>query len=651
MQQEPTHQAPVQLIEGSFPHIHVLHDLSTSCTKQDDSRGASHGWARACPARRPLAAKRRLAILEVRSWGFPEVLSALFTGPSVIVPVRKIVRLRYQKGFMSYQVLARKWRPRTFDQMVGQHHVVQALKNGLDQDRLHHAFLFTGTRGVGKTTLARILAKCLNCETGVSSTPCGECSSCVDIDEGRFIDMLEIDAASRTKVDDTRELLESVPFTPTRGRYKIYIIDEVHMLSTSSFNALLKTLEEPPPHVKFVLATTDPQKIPLTILSRCLCFNLTRLLPDQIEAHLAKLLQAEEIEFEPAALPLLARAADGSMRDGLSIMDQAIAHGGGVLAYEQVKDMLGVVGHEQVALIVEALADNDAQQILTVVEGLVAESRNLEALLVDLAEFLHRIALIQCVPDYQDRDRTDWESAQALAPVLELEEAQLYYQIAIKGRDDMTLAPDPRTGLEMTLLRMLAFKPAGAERAAPVDAIAKTTPTAQVSAAKPMPKPAAQTVAENVLPEASQKYADQDAGEAPQPAMQIGEPDGEAWIRMLPKLEMRGQVKELARNVQLDSAAEGRWSFAISPSLRHLGSKFCVDSLGEAISQKMGYPVTVSLLDSQEPGLLTAAEMHQQGTREQMSEAENAIEQDSTVKALKEQMGAIVHKDSIQPLQ
>ena len=316
---------------------------------------------------------------------------------------------------MSYQVLARKWRPKTFDQLVGQEHVSQALINGLDQDRLHHAFLFTGTRGVGKTTIARILAKCLNCEQGVSSKPCGECGSCVDVDEGRFVDMIEIDAASRTGVDDTRELLESVQYTPSRGRYKVYIIDEVHMLSTSSFNALLKTLEEPPPHVKFVLATTDPQKIPVTILSRCLRFNLRRLLPDQIEGYLETLVESEDIDTESEALTVLARAADGSMRDGLSLLDQAIAFGGGKLAMDDLEKMLGLVDHEHVTSMIRALASNDAEGLLRIVEELVAQSRDLGTVLLNLAEVLHRVTLVQCAPSYRDPERSDWDAIEDLA--------------------------------------------------------------------------------------------------------------------------------------------------------------------------------------------------------------------------------------------
>ena len=363
---------------------------------------------------------------------------------------------------MSYQVLARKWRPKTFRDLVGQEHVVQALVNGLDQDRVHHAFLLTGTRGVGKTTIARILAKCLNCEKGVSSTPCGECGSCIDLDEGRFVDMLEIDAASKTKVDDTREMLESVQYTPTRGRYKVYIIDEVHMLSGHSFNALLKTLEEPPPHVKFVLATTDPQKLPVTILSRCLRFNLTRLLPGQISGLLEKILQTESIEAEESAIMRIARAADGSMRDGLSLLDQAIAFGGGSLKDADVASMLGSIDHVHIAAIIDALLRSDANALLDIVNELVIQSRNLETALDELAEAMHRIALIHAAPGFRDPERADWDSLVERAAQISPEDAQLYYQIAITGGRDLGLAPDPRTGLEMTLLRMLAFRPADA---------------------------------------------------------------------------------------------------------------------------------------------------------------------------------------------
>ncbi|HSH29698.1 MAG TPA: DNA polymerase III subunit gamma/tau, partial [Thiohalobacter sp.] len=364
---------------------------------------------------------------------------------------------------MSYQVLARKWRPRSFSELVGQAHVLRALVNALDNDRLHHAYLFTGTRGVGKTTLARILAKSLNCETGVGSHPCGECSACREIDEGRFVDLIEVDAASRTKVDETRELLENVQYAPTRGRYKVYLIDEVHMFSNHSFNALLKTLEEPPPHVKFLLATTDPQKLPVTILSRCLQFNLKRLPPEQIRDYLEQILEREGIRSEPGALRELARAADGSMRDGLSLLDQAIAYGGGEVAEAEVRTMLGTIEREFVYDLARALAAGDGRALLARVADAAERSTDFAALLAELLSVLQRIAVHQALPDggldeYADLPEVIAELAAAMSP----EDVQLFYQIGLIGRRDLPLAPDPRGGLEMILLRMLSFRPAAA---------------------------------------------------------------------------------------------------------------------------------------------------------------------------------------------
>lgn len=361
---------------------------------------------------------------------------------------------------MSYQVLARKWRPRSFADMVGQAHVVRALGNALDQDRLHHAYLFTGTRGVGKTTLARILAKALNCEVGVSSTPCCQCPSCREIDEGRFVDLLEVDAASRTRVDQTRELLDNVPFAPVKGRFKVYLIDEVHMFSTSSFNALLKTLEEPPPHVKFLLATTDPQKVPVTVLSRCLQFNLKRLVPEEISAQLAHILTVEGLPYEDQALVLLARAADGSMRDGLSLLDQAIAFGGGRVGAEDIRTMLGTVGRDMSLNLISALASRDGARLLDEVGRIHELTPDFGGLLQELLGFLHRIALFQQVPTTLAADDPERETLEALARLLAPEDLQLFYQIALLGQADLPLAPDPRTGMEMVLLRMLAFRPA-----------------------------------------------------------------------------------------------------------------------------------------------------------------------------------------------
>jgi len=360
---------------------------------------------------------------------------------------------------MTYQALARKWRPHRFDELVGQAHVVRALANALDQGRVHHAFLFTGTRGVGKTTIARILAKCVNCERGVSSTPCGECAACTEIDEGRHPDLIEVDAASRARVDETRELMGNVQFAPTRARHKVYLIDEVHMFSDASFNALLKTLEEPPPHVKFLLATTDPQRMPVTVLSRCLQFSLKRLPAGQIRERLAEILGAEAVAFEEPALRLLARAADGSLRDALSLLDQAIAHGGGRVEAEPVRAMLGLLDRDHVRSLVEHLAASDGPALLGAVEALAGEVTDWGEALAELLSALTRIAVAQAVPDSLDDEDEEAPWLRELAARLAPEDVQLYYQIGLIGRRDLPLAPDPRTGFEMTLLRMLAFVP------------------------------------------------------------------------------------------------------------------------------------------------------------------------------------------------
>jgi DNA polymerase-3 subunit gamma/tau len=362
---------------------------------------------------------------------------------------------------MSYQVLARKWRPRIFREMVGQEHVLQALINALDHNRLHHAYLFTGTRGVGKTTIARILAKCLNCESGVSSEPCGQCASCREIAEGRFVDLIEVDAASRTKVEDTRELLENVQYAPTRGRYKVYLIDEVHMLSNSSFNALLKTLEEPPPHVKFLLATTDPQKLPMTILSRCLQFNLKNMNPERIVQHLKFVLGEELVPYEEAALWHLGRAADGSMRDAMSLTDQAIAYGSGKITEIEVSTMLGTIDQTAVYDIVNALASLDGRAVLAAVERMSEQAPDYANALAEMLAVLHRIAIAQALPEAVDNSHGDRERIMQLAQQLPSEDVQLFYQTALLGRRDLPLAPDARAGFEMVLLRMLAFKPQG----------------------------------------------------------------------------------------------------------------------------------------------------------------------------------------------
>lgn len=394
---------------------------------------------------------------------------------------------------MSYQVLARKWRPQTFTQVVGQEHVLTALANGLSLGRIHHAYLFSGTRGVGKTSIARLLAKGLNCEQGVTATPCGQCDNCREIEQGRFVDLIEIDAASRTKVEDTRDLLDNVQYAPARGRFKVYLIDEVHMLSRHSFNALLKTLEEPPPHVKFLLATTDPQKLPVTILSRCLQFHLKALDVEQIRAHLEQVLQAENLVSEPRALQLLARAADGSLRDALSLTDQAIAMGQGQVTTVSVSQMLGTLDDEQPLALIEALAKGDGAQVMSLLDQVAARGVDWESLLVETQTLLHRIAMVQLLPaalsdDYAAVEARMRDLARALPPA----EVQLYYQTMLIGRKELPFAPDRRMGVEMTLLRALAFHPSQII-AEPVATV--STAPAQAARAPSIQSPVQQPVA------------------------------------------------------------------------------------------------------------------------------------------------------------
>ena len=360
---------------------------------------------------------------------------------------------------MSYQVLARKWRPANFEEMVGQEHVLQGLINALDSERLHHAYLFTGTRGVGKTTVARIFAKSLNCDTGITSKPCGSCASCLEIDEGRSIDLIEIDAASRTGVDDMRELLDNVQYAPTRGRFKIYLIDEVHMLSKHSFNALLKTLEEPPPHIKFLLATTDPQKLPVTVLSRCLQFNLKRMSKQQINSHLKYLLEEEKIESEAGALVLLASAADGSMRDALSLLDQAIAHGGGSVLQHTVETMLGSISREYLFKLFDALLQQDAVAIMREARNIISHNPDYQRVCAEMISVLQQMALRQSGVDIDSADDVPGEEIGDLSARLSGEEIQLYYQIMLQGRHDLNISPDEAASFEMLMLRLLAFSP------------------------------------------------------------------------------------------------------------------------------------------------------------------------------------------------
>jgi DNA polymerase-3 subunit gamma/tau len=587
---------------------------------------------------------------------------------------------------MSYQVLARKWRPRNFAEMVGQAHVVQALSNALDNDRLHHAYLFTGTRGVGKTTLARILAKSLNCETGVSSTPCGECSICREIDEGRFADLLEVDAASRTKVDQTRELLENVPYAPVRGRYKVYLIDEVHMFSDSSFNALLKTLEEPPPHVKFLLATTDPQKVPVTVLSRCLQFNLKRLPVEQIQGQFEHILSAETVESEPAALGLIARAADGSMRDGLSLLDQAIAFGGGAVKEDEVRTMLGAVVTDRLPDLLEQVQAGDAPAVLAVVAELAERAPDFAGLLKDFLMLLHRLALLQAAPGVADAGWGDVERLGALAAAVPAEDLQLYYQIALIGQRDLPLAPDPRSGFEMLLLRMLAFRPddggqppGGGRKAAPARSEASASASspgaapaaesATVSASRPEPvshlsevKETLQAVPSQEASPAASQEAEMAAAEPPaviepEPAQPLQNedriPDASGidlndWHAVLSKLELGGMASQLAANAAVESWADGRLVLNIDPAHTGLAGGIARERLQQALEAYVGGPLKLEFHE-QAPQGETPAARAERDRADRQAAAEQALAADPLVKTLEERFDAELVLDSVRP--
>jgi DNA polymerase III subunit gamma/tau len=502
---------------------------------------------------------------------------------------------------MSYQVLARKWRPRDFGSLVGQEHVVRALRHALEQQRLHHAYLFTGTRGVGKTTLARILAKCLNCETGVTANPCGKCAACVEIDAGRFVDLLEVDAATNTRVEEMRQLLETAQYTPTRGRFKVYVIDEVHQLSGHAFNSMLKTLEEPPEHVKFILATTDPQKIPVTVLSRCLQFNLKQMPPAAIVGHLAKVLAAESIHYEPEALPIIARAAAGSMRDALSLLDQAIAHGGGQVAGAAVSEMLGTIDQTYLLRLIECVAAADAAQAAAIANDMQARSLSFDSALVDLAGLLLRIALVQAAPQALD-DAAERARIEDLASRLDPESVQLYYEIALQGREDLPLAPDEHAGFLMTVLRMLAFRPEGKVEKLPV------TAKAAVAARPQAPKAAAPAAAAVAAV----------AGD---------------WPELAAQLQVTGAARELARNAELRGRDQNVFDLVVPKAKAFLADRVHQDKLKAALEQHLGSAVTVKVSVGEVSGASAAA--IEAGDRDaRRAAATQAVQSDGFVKDL-----------------
>ena len=534
---------------------------------------------------------------------------------------------------MNYQVLARKWRPHNFTEVVGQAHVVKSLTNALQHNRLHHAYLFTGTRGVGKTTLARILAKAINCENLKDFNPCGVCNVCVALDEGRFMDLIEVDAASRTKVEDTRDLLDNAQYAPNQGRYKVYIIDEVHMLSGHSFNALLKTLEEPPPHVKFLLATTDPHKIPVTVLSRCLQFNLKRLSPAEIGAQMAFILNQETIAFDEAALKLLARAADGSLRDGLSLLDQAIVFGNGTVATDTVRDMLGTVAQQPVDDLLLALAQQDAAAMFATITDMAEMQPDYAAVLQQVLQVLHRVALSQHIPHFTDAE-FDAELLAQLAGVLSPEDVQLFYQIALLGQKDLDLAPDPRTGFEMVMLRMLAFKPAS---------VATTAPKAE-SGPRKSPDFAALKPTANPPPAAVPAAPPTPAKTATTATPVVATSD---WLAMINAMKLTGPTREFANNCVLENIDDKVCTLIIDPNFIRGGR--AEDTLQKALQAYCGTAIKL-VVHAKKTTLATPAVYLNQEREDRQQAAVEAINQDPIVLALKDQFDARVMPGTIEPV-
>lgn len=543
---------------------------------------------------------------------------------------------------MSYQVLARKWRPRSFDALIGQEHVVRALTNALEQLRLHHAYLFTGTRGVGKTTLARILAKSLNCENGITAKPCGQCSACLDIDKGRFVDMLEVDAASNTQVDNMRDLLENAQYAPTVGRFKVYIIDEVHMLSRNAFNAMLKTLEEPPAHVKFILATTDPQKLPVTVLSRCLQFNLRQMSGTSIAHHLQSILAQEDIACEPVALQLIARAAAGSMRDALSLLDQAIAYGNNAVREAEVRAMLGAVDQSYLFNLLDALINKDGSALLSQAKAMEQRSIAFDTALNDLANLLHQLAVVQAVPESVAVDLPERDQLLQLASKISAEEIQLYYQIALLGRRDIGLAPDEFAGFTMCLLRMLAFTPGGDSANPSAKKMAGATVAIRSAANQSM----SVDVVENNVTEQLTATKTDESSESLSTKAASNHFDGD-WRLLVDKLKL-GLARALAQNCELLRFDEHAIYLSVPQAQKHLLEASYQEKLRTAITQHFGKKIQLHFAIGGSGN--TPAQQIMEEKANLQSQAVSAIQQDDFVQALVKDFGAQIIPSSIKPI-
>lgn len=551
---------------------------------------------------------------------------------------------------MSYQVLARKYRPRTFQTMIGQEHVLRALVNTLEQNRLHHAYLFTGTRGVGKTTIARLLAKCLNCEQGVSSNPCNQCNACQEINEGRFVDLLEVDAASRTKVEDTRELLENVQYAPSRGRFKVYLIDEVHMLSGHSFNALLKTLEEPPPHVKFLLATTDPQRLPVTVLSRCLQFNLKNLSPELIQQHLAKILQQENIPFEAPALIQLARAANGSVRDALSLLDQAIAYGDGQLKLADVQTMLGSIEQTYIFQLLKSLSENDAKTLVDEIKQLAEKGVDFTNVLEELLSVLHLIAVTQLVPDSLDLTHDYYAEITQLAKQISREDIQLYYQIGLIGRRDLPLAPSARSGFEMMMLRMLAFKPTDLTQNPAASKTKQNNTLSSLTDSHSANNALGQKLSiklENI----KQTLDGNNHNIASKPIVihpAHSTPDNELnWSNIIEQLNLSGFTHALASHCVLKSYTDNIVHLIMDSTQSALRNARQEARLAEALSAYFAKPITLQISNGSSE-IMTPAKLLKQQQVEDIKQATQNLTADPTLNHILQTFDAKIQPDSIQ---